>query len=30
VTRLLAMDLQHRLHRNFGMPVTVLGPPATG
>jgi hypothetical protein len=25
VTRLLAMDLQHRLHRTFGVPVTVLG-----
>ena len=25
VTRLLAMDLQHRVHRSFGLPVTVLG-----
>ena len=25
VTRLLAMDLQHRAHRSFGLPVTVLG-----
>jgi hypothetical protein len=25
VTRLLAMDLQHRVHRTFGVPVTVLG-----
>jgi hypothetical protein len=24
-TRLLAMDLQHRVHRSFGLPVTVLG-----
>ena len=24
-TRLLAMDLQHRAHRSFGLPVTVLG-----
>jgi hypothetical protein len=25
VTRLLAMDLQHRVHRSSGLPVTVLG-----
>jgi GABA permease len=25
MTRLLAMDLQHRAHRSFGLPVTVLG-----
>jgi hypothetical protein len=25
MTRLLAMDLQHRVHRSFGLPVTVLG-----
>jgi hypothetical protein len=25
VTRLLAMDLHHRAHRSFGLPVTVLG-----
>jgi hypothetical protein len=25
MTRLLAMDLQHRPHRSFGLPVTVLG-----
>jgi len=25
VTRLLAMDLQQRAHRSFGVPVTVLG-----
>jgi hypothetical protein len=25
LTRLLAMDLQHRVHRSFGLPVTVLG-----
>jgi hypothetical protein len=25
VTRLLAMELQHRAHRSFGVPVTVLG-----
>ena len=25
MTRLLAMDLQHRMHRSFGLPVTVLG-----
>lgn len=25
VTRLLAMDLQHRVHRTFGVPVTILG-----
>jgi hypothetical protein len=24
-TRLLAMDLQHRAYRSFGLPVTVLG-----
>ena len=25
MTRLLAMHLQHRVHRSFGLPVTVLG-----
>ena len=25
MTRLLAMDLQHRAHRSLGLPVTVLG-----
>ena len=25
MTRLLAMDLQHRVHRSFGLPVTVIG-----
>jgi hypothetical protein len=25
LTRLLAMDLHHRAHRSFGLPVTVLG-----
>ena len=25
VTRLLTMDLQHRVHRSSGLPVTVLG-----
>jgi hypothetical protein len=25
MTWLLAMDLQHRVHRSFGLPVTVLG-----
>jgi hypothetical protein len=25
MTRLLAMDLQHRVHRSFGLPVTLLG-----
>ena len=25
MTRLLAMDLHHRAHRSFGLPVTVLG-----
>jgi hypothetical protein len=25
MTRLLAMDPQHRVHRSFGLPVTVLG-----
>jgi hypothetical protein len=25
VTRLLAMDLPHRVYRSFGVPVTVLG-----
>jgi hypothetical protein len=25
MTRLLAMDLQHGVHRSFGLPVTVLG-----
>jgi hypothetical protein len=25
MTRLLAMDLHHRVHRSFGLPVTVLG-----
>jgi hypothetical protein len=25
MTRLLAMDLQHRVHRSLGLPVTILG-----
>jgi hypothetical protein len=25
MTRLLAMDLQHRAHRSFGLPVIVFG-----
>ena len=25
MTQLLAMDLHHRVHRSFGLPVTVLG-----
>ena len=25
MTRLLAMDLHHRAHRSFGLPVTILG-----
>ena len=25
MTRLLGMDLHHRAHRSFGLPVTVLG-----
>jgi hypothetical protein len=29
VSRLLAMDLHHRVHRSFGLPVTVLGPAQT-
>jgi hypothetical protein len=30
MTRLLAMDLHHRVHRSLGLPVTVLGPSRTG